>query len=60
MSRAERKPTEVGDAEEGVEAREPVAAKDISGSTAPPSSGEGCGDTLKRRIFVEKGSDSRQ
>ena len=46
MSRAERKPTEVGDAEEGAEEREPVADKGSSRTAASPPSGEGCGDTL--------------
>ena len=48
MSRAERKPTEVGDVEDKAEEREPVAAKGSSGRTTLPPSGEGCGDTLSQ------------
>jgi hypothetical protein len=57
VSRAERKPTEVGDARDEAYRREPVAAKGDSRILTLPPSGDGSGDTLNGQIFIKDGSN---
>jgi len=51
------KHTEVGDVETRVKGdKVPVNTSEFRGRD-PPRCGEGCGDTLSQRIFIEKGSN---